>query len=100
MNVNEANGLFGSIGDIVTDPEKLVFVTLGRNGVIVLTDNVSEDIPASSVKVFDPTGAGDTFCGANLAGLSRGVFSQEAVTTAIDMAGLVVTALGPQSLLS
>lgn len=100
MNENEANGLFGSIGDIVTDPGKLVFVTLGRNGVIVFTDNVSEDIPASSVKVFDPTGAGDTFCGANLAGLSRGVFPQEAVTTAIDMAGLVVTALGPQALLS
>ena len=100
MNENEANGLFGSIGNLVTDPEKLVCVTLGRNGAIVLTDDVSEEIPARSLEEFDPTGAGDTFCGATLAGLSRGVFPQDAVTTAIDMAGLVVTALGPQALLS
>jgi len=100
MNENEANGLFGSIGNLVIDPEKLVCVTLGRNGAIVLTDDVSEEIPARSLEEFDPTGAGDTFCGATLAGLSRGVFPQDAVTTAIDMAGLVVTALGPQALLS
>ena len=100
MNENEANGLFGSIGNLMTDPKKLVCVTLGRNGVIVFTDDVSEEFPARSLEELDPTGAGDTFCGATLAGLSRGVFPQDAVTTAIDMAGLVVTALGPQALLS
>ena len=100
MNENEANGLFGSIGNLVTDPGKLVCVTLGRNGVIVLTDDVSEEIRARPLEELDPTGAGDTFCGATLAGLSRGVFPQAAVTPAIDMAGLVVTALGPQALLS
>jgi len=100
MNENEANGLFGSIGNLVTDPGKLVCVTLGRNGVIVLTDDVSEEIRARPLEELDPTGAGDTFCGATLAGLSLGVFPQDAVTTAIDMAGLVVTALGPQALLS
>ncbi len=100
MNENEAVGLFGSIGNIVVDPGKLVFVTLGRNGAIVLTDDLSEGMPAKSVEEFDPTGAGDTFCGATLAGLSRGILPQDAATQAIDIAGLVVTGLGPESLLS
>ena len=99
MNENEANGLFGTTGNLVADPGKIVFVTLGRKGAIVWTDNLSENIPANSVEEFDPTGAGDTFCGATLAGLSRGEFPQKAVTTAIDLAGLVVTGLGPQALL-
>ena len=100
MNENEATKLFGSIDNIVVDPGKLVFVTLGRNGAIVLTGDLSDGIPAKSVEEFDPTGAGDTFCGATLAGLSHGILPQDAVTKAIDLAGLVVTGLGPQSLLS
>ncbi len=99
MNENEANGLFGTIANLVVDPGKIVFVTLGRKGAIVLTDDLSENIPANSVEEFDPTGAGDTFCGATLAGLSHGEFPQEAVTTAINLAGLMVTGLGPQVLL-
>ena len=100
MNENEATKLFGSIDNIVVDPGKIVFVTLGRNGAIVLTGDLSDGIPAKSVEEFDPTGAGDTFCGATLAGLSHGILPQDAVTKAIDLAGLVVTGLGPQSLLS
>ena len=65
-----------------------------------MTGDLSDGIPAKSVEEFDPTGAGDTFCGATLAGLSHGILPQDAVTKAIDLAGLVVTGLGPQSLLS
>jgi len=99
MNENEATGLFGSVGNLVVDPGKLVFVTLGRNGAIVLTDEFSGNIPARLVTELDPTGAGDTFCGATLAGLSRGILPKEAATTAINLAGLVVTGIGPQALL-
>jgi len=99
MNENEATGLFGSVATVVADPGKLVFVTLGRSGAIVLTDEFSGTIPARLVTELDPTGAGDTFCGATLAGLSHGVLPQEAATRAINLAGLVVTGVGPQALL-
>lgn len=73
MNKNEANLLFGD-GAIVPREYQLIFVTTGGDGVNLYTtdsDGVQhESIEAEVVDVIDPTGAGDSFCGAALAGLT------------------------------
>ena len=73
MNQNEANLLFGTV-PIEPKEYQLIFVTAGGDGVNLYTtdsDGVQhESIEAEVVDVIDPTGAGDSFCGAALAGLT------------------------------
>lgn len=74
MNKNEANLLFGE-GAIVPKEYQLIFVTTGGDGVDLYTADSEngvqfEQVEAEQVEVVDPTGAGDSFCGAALAGLT------------------------------
>ncbi|CAN5465209.1 carbohydrate kinase family protein [soil metagenome] len=78
MNKNEANLLYGTEA-IVPKDYQLLFVTAGGEGVDLYTSNgdgsgeagiLHEHIEAEVVDVVDPTGAGDSFCGAALAGLT------------------------------
>ena len=69
LNEQEALAFFGSLENITTKPEKLLFITRGTNGATVVQGNFKTDLPAVPAEVLDPTGAGDTFCGATLANL-------------------------------
>jgi sugar/nucleoside kinase (ribokinase family) len=74
MNKNEANLLFGECA-IVPKEYQLIFVTTGGDGVDLYTADSEnsvqfEQVEAEQVDVVDPTGAGDSFCGAALAGLT------------------------------
>lgn len=73
MNSNEAKLLFGD-NAIVPKEYQLIFVTAGGDGVDLYTTDSEgvqhEHIEAEVVDVVDPTGAGDSFCGAALAGLT------------------------------
>ncbi|UCC53117.1 MAG: hypothetical protein JSV68_03955, partial [Anaerolineaceae bacterium] len=67
MNAREATAVFGSIEAAHTAPGKVLFVTMGAKGATVIQGEVSTFIPAVPTTELDPTGAGDTFCGATLA---------------------------------
>jgi ribokinase len=99
MNENEATGLFGSVAQAHTRPEALLFVTLGEAGALVITGDQVTHIAGQPVLELDPTGAGDTFCGATLAGLAWGDTALEAAEKAVSLAAQTVSAAGPAALL-
>ncbi len=98
MNENEAAGVFASAATAAVVPGKLLFVTLGRRGVIVWQGKHATRLPVPEADELDPTGAGDAFCGATLAGLARGEHPQRAASAGQRVAAQVVAAVGPQAL--
>lgn len=98
MNENEARGLFGSVGQAQTRPDALLFVTLDAEGALVIEGQQVTHVPGHSAAEIDPTGAGDTFCGATLAGLIQGQSPVAAAERAVKLAAQTVSAVGPSAL--
>ncbi|HEX7016204.1 MAG TPA: ribokinase [Cyclobacteriaceae bacterium] len=73
-----------------------VILTLGKRGCMVRSATLREHIPAFEVDTVDSTAAGDTFCGALVARLSKGANIVEAATFASAAAAICVTRLGAQ----
>ena len=67
MNDLETKAVFGSLDLARTEAGKVLYVTLGAQGACIIQGDCSTFIPAVPATVLDPTGAGDTFCGATLA---------------------------------
>ncbi len=99
MNENEATGLFGSVSQAQTRPEALLFVTMDAEGALVIEGAQKTHIPGHPVAEVDPTGAGDTFCGATLAGLAQGLSPVAAAQLAVKLAAQTVNAVGPAALM-
>jgi len=106
MNSVEAEAVFGSPGcslsaeSVNTDPGKVLFVTLGAQGACIIQGDTSTSIPAVSATVLDPTGAGDTFCGATLAYLLQKQHPIMAARHAVALAAEMIAQVGPAALLS
>jgi ribokinase len=98
MNENEARGLFGAPESAQTSPGKLLFVTLGKDGAIVIQGYHRSRLPAPQIRELDPTGAGDSFCGATLAGLTQGMHPILAARKGVALASHMITAVGPEAL--
>jgi sugar/nucleoside kinase (ribokinase family) len=98
MNENEAKGLFGSIENVRPTKGKLGFVTFGERGAMVFEGGRQTRIPALKVDELDPTGAGDTFCGATLAGLANGLTAEQAASRGVALAAEMITGVGPEML--
>jgi len=71
-----------------------VIVTLGAEGVWLVTGEDAVHFPAPAVTVVDTTGAGDCFCGVLAAGLAQGLDLEAAITRAVAAASLAVTRIG------
>ncbi len=99
MNENEANGLFGSMDQATTRADALLFVTIGEKGVLVIDGTHKTHIPGQPAGEVDPTGAGDTFCGATLAGLMRGETAPAAASNGVNFAAQTVSAIGTGALI-
>jgi sugar/nucleoside kinase (ribokinase family) len=100
MNANETVGLFGSVEQAATRPEAWLFVTLGADGVLAITGREVTHLPGHPATEIDPTGAGDTLCGATLAGIARGLSPIAAAEQAVILAARTVGAVGPAALLA
>lgn len=98
MNENEAKGLFGSVDQAQTRPDALLFVTLDAEGALVIKGQQVIHVPGHPVAEVDPTGAGDTFCGATLAGLVQGKAPVAAAEAAVKLAAQTVSVVGPSAL--
>lgn len=99
MNANEANGLFGSVEKVTGEAGQTIFVTLDRDGAIAVQGTKHVKIMGKPVAEVDPTGAGDTFCGATLAGLAQGFKVVDAALHGCRWAAKTVQKIGPSSLL-
>jgi len=75
---------------------KNVIITLGSKGVYYVNEKEHFLIPAPHVKAVDTTAAGDTFCGAIAAELSRGHGWDEALHFATAASAICVTRMGAQ----
>ena len=73
-----------------------VILTLGKQGSIIKNNSIYKYVPAYKVKAIDSTGAGDTFCGAIAAELSRGHEWDEALNFATAASAICVTRMGAQ----
>lgn len=71
-----------------------VILTLGERGALLLTSDLTQQVPAYAVEVVDTTAAGDAFCGAFATGIARGENFVEAVAFANAAGALAVTVLG------
>jgi ribokinase len=73
-----------------------IILTLGPSGALLVPadGSLSLDLPATSVRAVDATGAGDTFNGALAAGLAEGRLLADAARRAVVAAGLATTVAG------
>ena len=71
-----------------------VILTLGERGALLLTPDLTQQVPAYSVEVVDTTAAGDAFCGALATALAREDNLVDAVAFANAAGALAVTVLG------
>lgn len=104
MNENEATGLWGSLrvaGRIATRtrPGALLFITFDKRGAIIIEGERATPLPAEPAHEQDPTGAGDTFCGATLARLAQGDDPTTAAAYATVLAARKIEHVGPAYLL-
>jgi len=74
-----------------------VVVTLGEGGCVARVDGQFLSQDAFAVMPVDTTAAGDTFCGALVAALGRGLELREALRLASAAAAIACTRLGAQS---
>lgn len=104
-NEIETESLSGVKVSTVTDAEhaakvlldkglSAVILTLGEQGALLLTANLTQRVPAYSVEVVDTTAAGDAFCGALATALARDENLVDAVAFANAAGALAVTVLG------
>ena len=102
MNRNEANLLFGDAADVpksFISAQGACFVTDGANGAKIYQANSSEKLFAVNADELDPTGAGDTFCGAVLARLAEGSGIIDAARAGVAVAARAIEQPGPKFLL-
>lgn len=86
-----------TVVDILLDKGvKTVVLTLGKQGCYFKNNQMNLYIPAFQVDPLDTTGAGDTFCGALAAELSRGHNWKETLQFATAASAICVTRMGAQ----
>jgi hypothetical protein len=100
LNKTEAERVFGSLELTKADPGRVIFITLGDKGACIVQGDTKTLIPAVPTTEFDPTGAGDTFCGASLAYLIQNAHPIMAARRAVKLAAEMITQVGPAALLS
>ena len=100
LNEREAKLFFGSVEQVKTEPGKLVYVTLGEKGALVVQGAWHSTLKIDPVEALDPTGAGDTFCGGTLAHLVAGEHPVTAARRAMPLAAEMVQQTGPAALIS
>jgi ribokinase len=107
-NETEAEMLLGGgaagLGGIANTAEELirrgvgaVIVTLGKEGVFVVTPQTQYHVAGRHVKAVDTTAAGDAFSGALAVFVAEGLGFRDAVWRAVCASALSVTRLGAQS---
>jgi ribokinase len=99
MNANEACGMFGSVKHTPFLSAKTIVVTDGERGAHVFQNGRSTHIEAVAAQEVDPTGAGDTFCGATLASLFSGSSLAVATARAAELASRCITMPGAAAML-
>jgi len=100
MNSFEVEALYGSPEAAGCEPGKVRYITQGERGAIVVQGDTTTTVPATPATEIDPTGAGDTFCGATIAFLLRNEQPIMAARRAMPLAAEMIAHVGPSALLN
>lgn len=100
MNEREVSYLYGSAEGATVAPGKVLYATRAEKGAMVAQGEHQTFISAAPVAVKDPTGAGETFCGAALAGVLLGDHPVTAGRTAVLLAGEEIGRVGPEAMMN
>ncbi|HET6555749.1 MAG TPA: ribokinase [Prolixibacteraceae bacterium] len=92
----EDSGVEAVVDSLLAMGAGTVVLTLGKKGCLFKNQHETFHIPAFKVEALDSTAAGDTFCGALSAELSKGRVCQEALRFATAAAAICVTRMGAQ----
>jgi len=99
MNEDEAVRLFGSMPSVHSRADQLIFVTQGRHGATAVQGQTATPLASVAAAMIDPTGAGDTFCGATMVGIAAGLHPVMAARRAMPLAAQMTEEIGPAALL-
>ena len=99
MNEHEAASNLGYTKNICSPTGTILFVTHGENGVSIIQGNDLQRIPIQPIEPHDPTGAGDSFCGAVLSYLCKLEHPVQAAKKATKIAKITVSHLGTEGLM-
>ena len=99
MNEHEAANNLGTTKNICSPTGTILFVTHGENGVSIIQGNDLQRIFINPTNPRDPTGAGDSFCGAVLSYLSKLEHPVQAAKKAAKIAKITVSHLGTEGLI-
>ena len=92
----DSNNIAPIMDKLLSLGAKTVILTLGKEGSVIKNNEIYKHIPAFEVKAIDTTGAGDTFCGAFAAELSKGHNWEKALEFATAASAICVTKMGAQ----
>ncbi len=92
----EAVGKEAVIAKLITMGASTVLLTLGKGGCLLKNEHSEIRKKAFAVNTLDTTAAGDTFCGALAARLSKGENWDDVLTFASAASALCVTRMGAQ----
>jgi ribokinase len=92
----EAVGKEAVIGKLIAMGASTVILTLGKEGCLLKSGQIAINKEAFVVDAIDTTAAGDTFCGALAARLSKGDKWDDILTFATAASALCVTRMGAQ----
>jgi ribokinase len=91
------SGVAGTAAELLRRGVGCVIVTMGKEGVFVVTPEAEYHVPGRRVKAVDTTAAGDAFSGALAVAVAEGREFREAVRWAVAASALTVTRMGAQS---
>ena len=100
MNHVESELLDKLPGNRGTPPGRTTFITLGKDGALIQQGEYETQIPAPETSNLDPTGAGDTFCGATLAAMAAGQHPVMAAIAGSRLASTMVSGIGSSKLVT
>jgi len=99
MNQEEAQRLFGSLRAVRARPGQALFITQGERGATVVQGEFVTRVAGVPASVVDPTGAGDTFCGATLVAIAAGRHPVMAARRAMPLAARVTEQVSAAALM-
>jgi ribokinase len=96
MQISGTETLEAAIDKLQANGVRNLIITLGEQGVLVITQDLHQHIPAYTVQAVDTVAAGDAFVGAFAAGLAEGMEPAQAVRLGNAAAAISVTRPGAQ----
>lgn len=94
VRVESIAGAIGAAEKLAAGGHRLVAVTLGANGCVMLENGAAAHFPAFRVDAVDATAAGDVFCGALAVGLTENMPPAEAARFAAAAGALCASRMG------